>query len=429
VLRPRAIFLYWHIHLARTVRKIPKLVSTGTLLIGARVVVNAVSNTRVRQSLRQDGCSQVVRPTRAAAECCCVELSGVVSICYDTWPVSWRRGRKATNGPAHWHNVSEELPLITINLTQVTPRSFAAGILSFLPVVRALTCGSSGGTGSARYCYSVWMRHLVKAHNAGIPTNPVCVAELGPGDSVGIGLASILTGVGHYIALDAKSHANTQRNLAILDELHDLFVRRAAIPTEDEFPNIQPKIESSEFPAYILTTERLASALAPSRIQAVRRAILGQASQVCIEYKAPWSDRLAVSPKSVDLIFSQAVLEHVDDLEQVYESMKTWLKPGGYLSHSVDFKCHGLTRDWNGHWEVSDLMWKLVRGTRPYLINREPASRHLELLTRNGFVVVSAERKYRPVSAGFRPSKSFRRLQPDDIKTASMFIQAVLSTA
>lgn len=255
------------------------------------------------------------------------------------------------------------------------------------------------------------------------------MAELGPGDSIGIGLASILTGVEHYIALDAKSHANTQRNLAILDELHDLFARRTAIPGEDEFPNIQPQIESSGFPAHILTTERLASALARSRVQAVRRAILGQESQIRIEYKAPWYDPAIVSPKSVDLIFSQAVLEHVDDLDQVYESMSMWLKPGGYVSHSVDFKCHGLTRDWNGYWEVSDLIWMLVRGTRPYLINREPASRHLELLTRNGFAVVSTERKYRQVSASFRPSKSFRHLQPDDIKTASMFIQAVLSTA
>ena len=48
--------------------------------------------------------------------------------------------------------------------------------------------GSTGGTDSARYCYSVWLRHLVLGtRSAAVKSIPRVVAELGPGDSIGIG--------------------------------------------------------------------------------------------------------------------------------------------------------------------------------------------------------------------------------------------------
>jgi len=45
------------------------------------------------------------------------------------------------------------------------------------------------------------------------------IADPGLGDSLGIGLCAILSGSKTYYELDAKAHANSERNRTILDEL------------------------------------------------------------------------------------------------------------------------------------------------------------------------------------------------------------------
>ncbi|RJP62040.1 MAG: hypothetical protein C4541_00460 [Candidatus Auribacter fodinae] len=57
------------------------------------------------------------------------------------------------------------------------------------------------------------------------------------------------------------------------------------------------------------------------------------------------------------MIFSQAVLEHIDNLPEAYESMRLWLKPDGFMSHQIDFKCHGTAEEWNRHWAYSQSEW------------------------------------------------------------------------
>jgi hypothetical protein len=66
------------------------------------------------------------------------------------------------------------------------------GVSQLAPVRRVLerharvlerdACGSQGTEG--RYCYSVWLRHLVSAAANGLNCSPKAVAELGPGDSL-----------------------------------------------------------------------------------------------------------------------------------------------------------------------------------------------------------------------------------------------------
>ena len=54
------------------------------------------------------------------------------------------------------------------------------------------------------------------------------VAELGPGDSLGTGIAALLSGVEKYYALDVKPYFNNAINLEMFDRLLELFQRRAA---------------------------------------------------------------------------------------------------------------------------------------------------------------------------------------------------------
>src|SRR5687767_9884078 len=103
-------------------------------------------------------------------------------------------------------------------MPQLRIRALLKGAATYLPIVRQYACRGSGGTTSARYCYSVWLRHLVKAHESGLNSNPGNVAELGPGDSLGVGIAALLSGADHYYALDAKAHAIPAVTLGVMEE-------------------------------------------------------------------------------------------------------------------------------------------------------------------------------------------------------------------
>ena len=307
---------------------------------------------------------------------------------------------------------------------QIKPRALAAGVASFLPGLGRLTNRGSGGSGSARYCYSVWLRHLVSARASGLSTDPACVAELGPGDSLGTGLAAVLCGATRYLALDAKAHASVGTNLKILEELIGLFRTRAPIPDDSEFPLVQPKLPDYAFPHDILSVDRLSLALAEPRLQQIRDAISGQPSAVTVAYRAPWNDPSVVVAGSVDFLYSQAVLEHVEDLDTTYRAMREWMKAGASMSHSIDFSSHDLTRVWNGHWTLGDASWRLVRGTRRYLINREPFSTHLALLAKYKFETLRIDRRKAPVSESFRPAPRFRSMSAEDTFTRGVFLQA-----
>jgi SAM-dependent methyltransferase len=306
-------------------------------------------------------------------------------------------------------------------------RRLLMGIATYLPgVPRLVEKKSTGGTVSARYCYLVWLRHLVLAGRSGLSTNPTVVAELGPGDSLGTGIAALLSGASRYYAFDVLEYASPERNLRILDDLVELFRRRARLP-DGEF-KLRPSPAASDFPDAILTQARLEAALAPARVQSIRRAIehLGESQNgIVIAYYPRWTE-MRIEPRDApDLILSQAVLEHIDDLELTYDVMHRWLGPEGYMSHAIDFRSHDFARDWNGHWTYSDRTWALIRGRRPYAINRAPLSRHLELIDRAGLELVWLWALRKPSGVTIADlAPRFRSLTDQDLTTASVFIQA-----
>jgi len=273
----------------------------------------------------------------------------------------------------------------------------------------------------------VWLRHLVLAWENGLVTDvPEVVGELGPGDSVGIGLAALLSGTEHYYGMDVVAHASMQKHVAMLSELVELFERRADIPDEREFPNLKPELPAYTFPFRLLTEELLCASLAPKRIEKIERSLEDcDAPGSMIKYAAPWYNDIVIENESVDMIYSQAVLEHIDDLRGTYRAMFSWLKRGGCLSHQVDFKSHELTAEWNGHWTISDAMWKLMRGRRAYLLNREPHSTHLRMLAECGFKVFRDQTFVLPSRLERRQlAQRFREMSADDLNTAGAFIQA-----
>jgi hypothetical protein len=310
----------------------------------------------------------------------------------------------------------------------VKASSVLVGMATYISGLRHLTGRRTGGTLSARYCYSVWLRHLSLLYRSGLPTTFDTVAELGPGDSLGTGLAALLSGAERYLALDAVRYADSTRNLRVLEELITLFRDRAPIPDQTEFPRVQPLLPSYAFPADILTPMRLDTALDPERLDMIRAAVnhpsTSQRGPGPVHYIAPWRPGV-IENGTLDLLFSQTVLELPQDLAGLYEEMYHWLKPGGVMSHQIDFKSLGLTVEWNGHWACSDALWRLVAGRRRHRLNRQPHSTHIALLEGLTCRVVCDERTMqRSGITRAQLAPRFRHLTDEDLTTSSAMIQA-----
>jgi hypothetical protein len=295
------------------------------------------------------------------------------------------------------------------------------GTLTYVPLLNAwrLRRGSTGGSNSARYCYAVWLRHLVVLARHGFAVSGTVVAELGPGDSIGTGLAALLSGADRYVGLDVmpySAHANLE---GILAELADLYSAKEAIPGHDAFPRIRPRLACYDFPSPLVASESLPEKLARIRSDLGAGTLRGD----CVSYHAPWTSVMAVAPGSLDLIFSQAVLQYVDDLAETYRTMFAWLKPGGYCSHSTGLGAVDLSPYWNGHWAYTDREWRMVRGRREWIINREPLSSHVSHARHAGFEVLSVDREYDggglPVTA---LTPRFQTLAPEDLRTRGVML-------
>ncbi|MFQ3667055.1 MAG: hypothetical protein SNJ79_13670 [Sphingomonadaceae bacterium] len=301
-------------------------------------------------------------------------------------------------------------------------RQVALGLLTYVPGLHARLRRGTGGTNSAAYCYAVWMRHLQHLEMAGLETLPRAVAEIGPGDSLGIGLSALLCGAECYLALDAVPHAATEANLKVFDALVDLFRVCAPVPGLEAFPHVKPEPLGAGWPA-LLTPERMAMALSPDRVARLR-SDLAQGTGA-LRYIAPWEGSDLSSAPRIDLFISQAVLEHVDRLEEAYAAMASLAAPESFMSHQIDFRCHGTAASWNGHLAYSDGLWTLMRGRRPYLLNRRLPSEHLALIEQCGFDVRHIVRATDPSG---RPADElaarFRAIGPEDHATSGLYVAA-----
>lgn len=280
---------------------------------------------------------------------------------------------------------------------------------------------------NSRYYYSVWLRHLSYIALYNNNKVPLKVTELGPGDCLGVGLSALLSGAEQYYALDVIKYWRPDRNVQMLNDLLKLFNSRENIPNNVEFPNLFPILEDYSFPSYILTDERLKYSLEPTRIERIRSELEDpdNFSNMFINFKIQWFDLKVLKERSIDLVLSQAVMQHVDDLENAYKAMKIWLCDTGFISHTINFTSHGFTKSWNGHWTLSEFIWKVVRGGRIYAINRQPLSTHLEMLRKNSFILL--HRKERTSINKLRKediSKQFKNLTEEDLATSGIYFIA-----
>lgn len=314
-----------------------------------------------------------------------------------------------------------------------TLRLMLGGLKSYFPVLHA-GYKATGARSTGAYCYSVWLRHLAIITRA-VPTfAPKVVVELGPGDSLGLGCAALLSGAEQYIGLDVVARASAENDVKVLDELVELFEHHAPIPDGRVFPNLLPELQSYRFPTRLFTDDGARRIrIEPERLKSIREALVDRQDvlydDVPVGYTASWGPR-TLDRQSVDLVISQAVLQDMghepakSELAGTFQAMSRWLRKGGVMSHQINFAFPG-NPEWNHHWRYSDAAWRVVRGNRPLFENRVPLSVYLALCDENDFEVVSVKRVEQEGLPREKVAPRFRDLPEDDFRTSSAHIVAV----
>ena len=267
---------------------------------------------------------------------------------------------------------------------------------------------------TAEYYYTVWMRHVCTAAHWQSWNAPQTVLEIGPGNALGTGMAALLSGVQKYFAYDATPLLKQNFDEQLWQELTALFRQKKSFAETDRI------VPSTLFPSELFPDEQLTHSLSDEWRARIQQSV--QQRNDLIRYlNAPE----ALPDNAVDYLFSHSVLEHVEALAPMYSAMWRWLRPGGVMTHSIDFSSHGTSKLWNGHWTVPDLVWQLMQGKRSYFLNREPASTHRRLLEQHGFEITGFHLS--PLASSLSRSdlaKPFRQLSESDLTTVSAFVVA-----
>jgi SAM-dependent methyltransferase len=277
--------------------------------------------------------------------------------------------------------------------------------------------------------YRVWMKHLSLLHNMTGCGVPSVVAELGPGDTLGTGVAALFSGAQRYVGIDVLPFARSGPTLEVARGLRDLFSIRARVVVKG-WPDFTEYLDNAGFLSSVLTDEILAHALAEERASA----ILSELSDVVasterstcqfINYSAPYSNS-SIPDDSIDLFYSHSVLEHVENLPAALSLMHASLKSKGLMSHQFDLRSHNITRSWDGHREFGNNSWKIVVGKRPFLLNRLSYSKVLEEIERAGFRILDARRLFdKPTLDRSQLCREWQSASDEDLRTISGFVQA-----
>lgn len=224
---------------------------------------------------------------------------------------------------------------------------------------------------------------------------PKVVAELGPGLSLGAGLAALICGAERYIALDVARFAPLAEVLPVFDRLVVLFLGRQRPNNASGFPAYAHSLDAAGFPSDALPEEYMAEMLHGTRISRLRGDLQafvqsGGQESAHIVFRAPWRVEDVLPEGEIDFLFSHSVLQHVTSVRAIWQKIGALLRAGGVCSHQINFDSHGTAAAWNGHWACSEALWRIALGRKTFLINREPLSTHVTAAKAGGHLMEAA---------------------------------------
>lgn len=259
----------------------------------------------------------------------------------------------------------------------------------------------------AQRAYFQFMTHLTKTVKAGGQWPVDTFAEFGNGTSFAVGICAFFAGAGRYLAFDFLPLVDRAKQPTLVDQLRAMFAARE--PARNDLGKV-----AIEFP----------------------HEIIGSAAPVAdplshIEYVAPYAGRLSAYNGAVDMLVSTATMEHVDDTEALYADFRRLLRPGGVMSHSIDMRNHGYSKErngktlWNSHWLLTDREWSDVTAGQSFSINRLPASTHIRYIVEHGFKLMAVQkRRFENELKYYELANRFQWMTPEDIECSGLHVIA-----
>jgi SAM-dependent methyltransferase len=226
------------------------------------------------------------------------------------------------------------------------------------------------------------------------------VLECGPGDSLGVGVLALAKGAASYCAIDRFPVSfEPCRESAIFRELLSSLA-----------PEERRRVEE------VIAVDSGGARLANDRFQYFNSIPLEEASR-------------RLGKQRFDVVFSNAVLEHVKDVASALRSMRELLAPGGIMAHDVDLRSHQNFERHELHFlEYSPAVWRAMTSNTGEP-NRVRLPEYRRILEDLGFADVDIRVKSRfdpELLRRIRPrlAPPFRALSDDDLSVAVFLVTA-----
>ena len=286
-------------------------------------------------------------------------------------------------------------------------------VLCALPIGRRWLYPSSVlatkfGRGDADYAWRVFLSHLDRLHRVGF-THANRVLEVGPGRNLGTALL-------WWAWLKAAGSSDVR------------------VVAWDVFPNVaDPCVDYWRTTASELLAKfpESSESLAGAGGKEMRTLLVetARAGSPAIEYQVcPLADFTRLTDmKSFELVYSQAVIEHIWYIDEFWESSALVTAKDGWHSHRIDLADHG--RRATNYLEMcqwSALSYWLTQRYTPGAINRWRASEHIRKLESLGFAILLRQCDLQdelPVPRHLL-AKAFRDHDARDLRTTGLDVVA-----
>ena len=140
-----------------------------------------------------------------------------------------------------------------------------------------------------------------------------------------------------------------------------------------------------------------------------------------IEYLRGEASNIAMDNEMVDIVFSNAVLEHVHDVGKAISEISRVTKKGGMGIHEIDLRDHFFQSTPLRLLQYPDWLWNLMGWYRPGYTNRLRFSDFLSLFNSVGFLEKKMEitRKFHGDVLYIKKHKNFSRYPMEELKILS----------
>jgi SAM-dependent methyltransferase len=136
---------------------------------------------------------------------------------------------------------------------------------------------------------------------------------------------------------------------------------------------------------------------------------------------------LSLESDSIDIIFSNAVLEHVPRLKEAVDEMSRVLKPGGIGVHEIDLRDHFSSDNPLKLLSYPDWLWIMMTSNRPGFTNRLRFTDYIDLFNKAYFTIEKQyiQLEYEGDLSEIKINKKFQKYTPDNLKILTFWIKTV----